>query len=82
MAIPADPQNAGRVLPARGQVCGGRARWMRLALPGDQMGRGEWRYHSSLNSTAGHAAEGLFGPALVRAKTWPPWWLVVCSDGS
>lgn len=31
---------------------------MRLALPGDQMGGGEWRYHSSLNSAAGHVAEG------------------------
>ena len=53
------PQSVGSILSACGQVRGGRrARWMRLALPGDQMGGGEWRYHSSLNSAAGHVAEG------------------------
>ena len=30
----------------------------------------------------GDLSHGLFRPALVGAKMWPPWWLVVCSDGS
>lgn len=30
----------------------------------------------------GDLNHGLFRPALVGAKMWPPWWLVVCSDGS